>query len=1177
MISFRRTILLIILALGLHVIGAVPLAAEPKSSISEASARAQALFNAGNYGEAIPFAQRALALSEAKYSPNHAEVIQAAHNLAMMYRFNGQGAEAETLFRRVLAAREKTLGREHADTARAVLNVAEALREQGKYGEAEATFRKAIGMLEQALGPNDPDIGAAAGGLASLYQTQGRYDQAEPLREREVAIDERATPLDERALAISLSNLALIYVERNRFEDAEKNYTRSIALIEKSLGPAHPELAAILNAQAGLYFTKGDYTKAVKAATRALAIEEKALGTGHPSIAKTLSNLGALYQELDRPEDAERTLKRALAIFDGPKGVRQSELAASLNSLALFYHRQARKNEAEPLYRRALSIQESVYGVNAPKVAATLNNLASLYKDAGRLKEANALYKRALEISEKALGPNHLNVATIAHNIATVYEADAQYDKAEQYEKRALTIREAVLGSNHPDVANSVRALGSIYTQMERYDDAEPLLLRGLAILEQSPPSDSPQLIYPLGTLAGFYRESGRLTQAIEMRRRELGIVEKAYGHDHPKRASALTGIGVIYYDQKEWSQAYQTLAAAAEIAQRNERRELRSFKGAGAAKPLLKAISDREIYHLIVSAGYHLADADPSRAQELRASLFLAAQRGLVSEAARALAQMANRNIAGRAETGQKLREREDLATEWRVLDKKLIEARARSTADRNVREEMAIFSRQQAINSRIAAIDAALERDDPGFAGLDGQEPLTIEEVQTWLQDGEVLVLPFSTIESGEKPGETFIWAVSKTGAVWKRTSLGLVGVAKYVNALRCGVDYTAWQKPLCTELLNVTYTPEDAALGKPLPFDLPRAHALYQGLFGEIDEFIGDKRLLVVPSFVLARFPLHALVTRKTDQTGPEAYRQAAWFGKRNALSVLPAVSSIKALRRNAKASRAQYPYLGVGNPLLDGPDARYASLAQQTREKQSCSPTARSRVAQAAVERRAAPMVSSAALSDPATLRTIFSPLPETADELCYVAQGLGVLASDVLLGSAASEGRIKAMSKSGALARYRIVHFATHGALGGQVSGDTEPGLVLTPPTKATEEDDGYLSASEIAKLKLDADWVILSACNTASGSQVLLELLTGMAQAFFYAGARSLLVSNWEVDSDATVKLVTKALTVMAADKTASKADALRQAMVSLIDSGDLRQAHPALWAPFMIVGEGGR
>lgn len=184
----------------------------------------------------------------------------------------------------------------------------------------------------------------------------------------------------------------------------------------------------------------------------------------------------------------------------------------------------------------------------------------------------------------------------------------------------------------------------------------------------------------------------------------------------------------------------------------------------------------------------------------------------------------------------------------------------------------------------------------------------------------------------------------------------------------------------------------------------------------------------------------------------------------------------------------------------------------------------------------------------------------------------MAQDIGADLSQIRLGARATEREVKHLSETGQLARYRIVHFATHGALAGQVQGNVEPGLLLTPPENPSDEDDGYLTASEIAGLKLDADWVVLSACNTAAGGTQGAEALSGLARAFIYAQARALLASHWEVASDATVKLVTGAIKRLAADKSMGRAEAVRQSMLAMIDKGKPQEAHPAFWAPFVVV-----
>ncbi|OQA30299.1 MAG: CHAT domain protein [Betaproteobacteria bacterium ADurb.Bin341] len=144
-------------------------------------------------------------------------------------------------------------------------------------------------------------------------------------------------------------------------------------------------------------------------------------------------------------------------------------------------------------------------------------------------------------------------------------------------------------------------------------------------------------------------------------------------------------------------------------------------------------------------------------------------------------------------------------------------------------------------------------------------------------------------------------------------------------------------------------------------------------------------------------------------------------------------------------------------------------------------------------------------------------------------------------------------------------------------MAGDFRGLAEPALVLTPPATASELDDGLLTAGEIADLRLNADWVILSACNTAAPDGTPgAEGLSGLARAFFYAGARSLLVSHWAVGSESTVALTTKMFEETA--RGVSKAEALRRSMLALMKTrGSPEYAHPALWAPFVVVGEGGR
>jgi CHAT domain-containing protein len=411
------------------------------------------------------------------------------------------------------------------------------------------------------------------------------------------------------------------------------------------------------------------------------------------------------------------------------------------------------------------------------------------------------------------------------------------------------------------------------------------------------------------------------------------------------------------------------------------------------------------------------------------------------------------------------------------------------------------------------------------------------------------------------------------------WLRSDLGTAALTREVAALRCGLDKVRWEDEAtatrCRDLLKAE--PQHDAWGgidtATLPFDQDRAHALYKSLFGQVEDVIRDKHLLIVPSGALTQLPFQVLVT--AAPTSRSDYRSPTWLTRKHAITVLPAVSSLKALRRVARPSNAKHPMLGVGNPLLDGDplDATHAKWAQLAREKQTCPQTLWQRVAGLAENRRSV-QATRGGHADLDHLRSQV-PLPDTADELCAVAKALQFAPDDILLGARATETSIKTLSSEGKLADYRIVHFATHGTLAGEIESTSEPGLILTPPKEQSDLDDGYLSASEVAGLKLDADWVILSACNTAAGNTENAEALSGLARAFFYAGARALLVSHWSVSSEATVSLITHAVGALSRDKKLSRAEALRRAMLAMIDKGKPHEAHPAYWAPFVVVGEG--
>jgi hypothetical protein len=368
---------------------------------------------------------------------------------------------------------------------------------------------------------------------------------------------------------------------------------------------------------------------------------------------------------------------------------------------------------------------------------------------------------------------------------------------------------------------------------------------------------------------------------------------------------------------------------------------------------------------------------------------------------------------------------------------------AKRDAAAEQRIRDWLAEIAKQR------AALHGVFAAEFPDYAALSNPQPMVVKDIQALLSEDEVLLL----YATGDK--ESYVFAVTRQSAAWKPIALGTAALSEEVAPFRRGLD---------VEVLR--QSPEG---GKPVLFDLGVANELYVSLIGPVDSLIKDARhVLVVLSGPLTSLPFHLLVTEKPPKAIPElkdmgSYREAAWLLKRQAVSVLPALASLKALRRVASQETGAKPMVGFGDPVFD-PAERAGALAERRGQTRI------------AVTRGYGDFWQGAGI-DRAKLGRYLPPLLGTADELKAVAGGPGAAAGDIHLGEDASEATAKRM----ALADYRVVYFATHGLVARDVAGLGEPSLALTLPKQPTELDDGLLTASEVAQLKLNADWVALSA------------------------------------------------------------------------------------------------
>ncbi|MGO9545556.1 MAG: tetratricopeptide repeat protein [Rhodomicrobium sp.] len=1060
--------------------------------------------------------------------PSDAELTAINNRVIELYRA-GKYGEAIPLAKQYAAAKGARYGENAPEYATALNNLAMLLETTNRLSQAEPLYRRALEIMESNLGPDHPRVAVNLSNLAQLLQAMNRFFEAEPLLRRALAINEKSLGNADPAVARDLNNLALLLMETNRSSEAEPLYRRALAINEKSLGPDHTEVAKVLNNLSNLLQLTNRHSEAEPLMRRALSIFERSFGPDHPNVALSLSTLAQLLQDTNRLSEAEQLMRRAVAIAEKSHGPDHPNVAKALNNLAMLLDAANRPAEAEPLMRRVLTIFEKSFGPDHSNVAAALNNLAMLLKATNRASESESLYRRALAIYEKRLGPDHPDVAKAINNLAALLQATNRLSEAEPLMRRALTIVEKSFGANHPDVARSLNNLARLLQDMERHPEAEPLMLRALT------------------------------------------IYEKSFGANHPNVARAMENLATVYQDQGRWDKSVLLFRKA------KPNMTGVHIGGGQDRSRVLKAVlaQNTSVLRAYTRALYRVGASDAVN----RAEGFETAQWALQNEAGDALSAMSARFAEGDRELGKLVREEQDTLEARKVLYQGLDVAAAKSNAKlaETLRALIVMYE------GELAEKQAALRRSFPDYAELANPKPLSLVETQALLGDGDALVLFLDLWQIGRVPGETVIFAVTKKEARWASVSLDSGALRDRVVALRCGLDTGAWSEAVRQKCRDITgrepgYYPWGDAIAETLPFGAAAAHALYRDLFGGIEDLIAGKSLLIVPSGALTQLPFEVLVTEEPDERLPrfEAFKSAAWLGERQAITVLPSVSSLKALRA-AKASAAPETFVGFGNPLLTGADGR----DKRAWAKQRCSEPLPSKPSRIASLTASVGSLFRGGAVDVEKLRRQ-PPLPETADELCAAGRALGVseagLPKAIYLGERATVSNVKALSRSGNLAQARVVHFATHGLLAGETAmfakNNAEPALLLTPPAKVSGEDNGLLTASEVAQLDLNADWVVMSACNTAAGSAESAEALSGLARAFFYAGARSLLVSHWYVDSEAAVAITTGAVNAMKAEPGIGRTEALRRAEAALIARGG-RFAHPSVWGPFVLVGNG--
>lgn len=792
------------------------------------------------------------------------------------------------------------------------------------------------------------------------------------------------------------------------------------------------------------------------------------------------------------------------------------------------------------LTSRAENDPNLLYGANDYAGYKDNFELGRLLNHAKEHAAAVAAFRRALGYQQRLLGKDHSATGGTIARIGNDLRNQGLFEEAHLHFDRAEDLLAPSPHKNDLAELMVYRAYDTV--RREAHDEAISFAEQAIRMRREYWEDDNAWVAHAIYAKAWALFKAGRISAARQQAEDSLRLYEGALGRvhhwpanlelllasieaedddiddalDHATRAielrERLFGRGIAFAEAL-WRRAeIHTRAGDEPAANQDFTTAIDALSALGLEDRLSRDSVDPDRLAEAVRARVGGADGTPldTALSETILSAMQLPRRGVSK---RTVSRMAARAAAATPELAKLTRELQDVKLRRDDLRYDLARRMGREEKRRSPEREAQIAGEIETLNARVRAISGALQSGYPDYARMVDPVPLTRSTLSELLRPGEAVV----RFVLGENGGSTVL---VRNGQVFgHQIEPTRPEIARTVARLRTGVEAGAGE-----------------------PFDMRASHQLFTDLFGPLGARLqGIRHLFVVPDGPLSSLPPALFVTAEPPR-GREEYASARWLGRDMAISILPTISALREVRITAGTSSGTEAFLGIADPRYDA----HVPAARDARD----------------------PCPVEIEPFDPAALARL-APLPETRIEIEGIESAVAPNGGTLLSGETASESGLLATDPS----RYRGIAFATHGLLPSEIECGREPGLALTPggSESPTLSNDGFLAASEIAQLRLDADWVLLSACNTGTiNGKLRGESLSALTGAFIYAGSRRVIASHWAIASEPTVRLTTTALSDM---QTLGPAEGMRRAITAFLETPDL--SHPVFWAPFTIYGDG--
>ena len=787
-------------------------------------------------------------------------------------------------------------------------------------------------------------------------------------------------------------------------------------------------------------------------------------------------------------------------------------IAANLTSIGFIYGLLGYYDQATVHLEEGLKLVREINHTH--DLAATLYSLGAVYFFSSQYDKALAHFQEALQIPQGLTDPRE--IAADLNGLGVVYGSLGEYDKALEYFAEVFKIGQQ--SNRAEDMATTLKNMATVYLFQQRYQDAERTSLEADHIQQQTRFPWRAKVV-----LVEVYLATHQYDKALALLQETSPVWQDS---DH-YRFLFHTQQGLALQGRRQLPEAASALLKAVSLAEEMRQRvaDRLAFFGVSAQGGRIRAY--RALVATLAERAMRGDRVDPAFAAYGQS---MAAYAWYFAEATKARVLLETMAMAARQTTKVALpptlrAEEERLHTQLAALEDQWAAAYTRGETALN-----AFLAQKQRLNQALQALIVRLRHEHPQYAALYYPQPLPPEALP--LQNQEVLL----EYALGEEA--TYLFRVKKGGVdkVW-RIPVGRAELERQVQAFLLPLQ-------------------QGGGSGREA-FSPQQGHRLYRLLLAEaFQEVAPGTPIIIVPDGILGLLPFETLVSAPGKDVKDTRFVGDLWQ-----LSYAQSATVLAFLRTLAPSAASQ-TFFGLGHPIYDPQDPRYVAYQQGLPP-----PVLQAQALSAYGYRgRAIPRGGGGTTrGDDREEILSYPPLPETESEVKAIAQFFGTAPRppDVLLDVAANETQLHQTH----LARYRYLHFATHADLPGRLQGINEPFLLLGQVAN-TGQDDGLLTLTKVLDLHLDAEMVVLSACVTGRGAATEGEGVVNFARAFHQAGARSVVVSLWEVASEAAEDFMRRFYGHLQAGKPKAEALALARKEIKAL------YPNPFFWAPFILHGE---